>query len=362
MEKMLNYISETPAQLQKNFQNRETIVKTVLENYLKKDYKRIVIITCGSSRNASLIAKHYMESLLQQKVEVVPSYTFLKYEKCIEKDSFYIGMGQSGRSTNTNQAMQRVLDEDCNVVGVCGNPDAEMKNYCNVICDWNVGIEKIGFVTKGVHTGAFFLMLFALEAAKEKKLITFEEYSSYCNKFETMINDLELNMPIALLWAKQHESEFEKIQRIQIVGLGPSYGVASEAALKMEEVMGKASNSYEIEEYLHGPCYELSEDKAVFLVDGCGKDSDRVNAIFNNINRLTPHVYLVTNKPLENKNVAVVQHNLDEYHSAFINLLIFQCIAGLVYEKWENPNITRRKEFIEAIGTKTQKTGKEIGL
>ena len=157
METMFQYINETPLQCRENIQNSKELTKPVVEAFCKKDYKRIEIIASGSSYNASMTAKYFMEKILTLKVEVLSSYTACHCETIFEDDTFYLGIGQSGRSTNTNDAMKKVRENGQIVVGLTGNTESVMKDHCDVICNWGMGIEKIGFVTKGYSTAVLFI-------------------------------------------------------------------------------------------------------------------------------------------------------------------------------------------------------------
>jgi len=362
METIHQYIFETPEQLRKNFKNRYEIVEPVLNEFIKNDFKRIAYITCGSSLNACNTAKYFIEKVLKVKVDCIPSYTFELYESIFEKDTFYVGMGQSGRSTNTNNAMSKVKDAGYVVVGVSGNTESEMRNHCNVIVDWNVGIEKIGFVTKGFDTAVFFWMMFALETAKKLRRINENEYNHYCKEIEKMIDALEANIPVARTWVDAHDDEFFNIDYLQVTGVGYGYGVACEGSLKMEEVLGKRSSSYELEEFLHGPCYELRDGKAVYLIDSNGIDKQRIIQVFHNIHTLTNNVYLVTNQKIDDPNVIALNYDLEDYCTPIVNALVLQCMAANIHAKWQNPNLAKRMAFTESLGVKSQKTGKEVGL
>ena len=65
------------------------------------------------------------------------------------------------------------------------------------------------------------------------------------------------------------------------VGIGPGLGVAQEGALKLEETVGLPSNFYEMEEFLHGPVYEIKKPHSIFLVDVDRESHDRALQIFD---------------------------------------------------------------------------------
>lgn len=362
METMFQYINETPGQCRENIEHSKELTKTIVDAFLEKDYKRIEIIASGSSYNGALTAKFFVEKVLKMKVEVITSFTMNHYEEIFDDTTFYVGMGQSGRSMNTNHAMKKVQDHGHKIVGVTGNVESVMKNNCDAICNWGMGIEKIGFVTKGYSTSVLFYMLFAIEAGLAKHIITEKEYEEYKNRMNEMCDVMEKAIPIVDEWYARNAKELSELKRVFVLGYGPGYGLALEGALKIQETMGVASTGVEIEEFLHGPCYELNDEKTVIVIDTSGTAKERIHKLFKEVHVMTEQVYMVTNQKSEDGRVVSIEHDLDEYMSVFVNAIALQTIGAHGREKWLNPLLNKRIAFTEAMDTKSAKTGKEVGL
>ncbi len=362
METMFQYINETPKQCLENIENSKELTKDIVNAFLEKDYKRIQITASGSSFNGSQTAKYFIEKLLKMKVEICTSFTMENYETIFDQDTFYVGMGQSGRSMNTNHAMKRIQEHGHKVVGVTGNVESVMKDNCDVICNWGMGIEKIGFVTKGYSTSVLFYILFALEAALGSSRISAEEYDSIKSELREMVAVMEKAIPLANKWYADNEEELTDFKRVQVLGYGPNYGVALEGALKIEETMGKASTGWEMEEFLHGPYIETNHERTVFVIDSLGNPSDRAVKLYHELHSLTPHVFLITNKKIEDRHVLTIDHQLSEHFSTLVNVIAFQTVAANGNAKWVNPIQETRLAFIDRMSSKSPKTGKEVGL
>ncbi|MBP3398231.1 MAG: SIS domain-containing protein [Erysipelotrichaceae bacterium] len=362
METMFQYICETPDQCRDNIYHSKELTQKVVDLFCERDYKRIMILSSGSSYHAALTPKYFVEKILKVKVEVMTSFTALHYERVFDEDTFYIGMGQSGRSNNTNQAMQMLRDAGCKVVGVTGNVESVMKNHCDLIVNWGMGIEKIGFVTKGFSTGVLFYMLFALEAALKKQKMTEAEYASYKDELLKMCDVIERAIPVVNAWYERNADGLYDFNRAQVLGVGPGFGAALEGALKMQETMGKACTAFEAEEFLHGPCYEINGDKTLFILDTGGQNKERILKLYHEVHRLTENVYLITNTPVDDSKACIVEHDLSEDMAVLINIISMQIVAANGHAKWVNPMLEKRVAFTEAMDTKSAKTGKEIGL
>lgn len=363
METMFQYINETPGQCRENINNSKELTKEIVGAFLESNYKRIQIVASGSSYHGAVTAKYFVEKVLKMKVEVLTSFTVNNYETIFDADTFYIGMGQSGRSTNTNDAMKKVQSKGYKIVGVTGNVESVMKNNADTICNWGMGIEKIGFVTKGYSTSVLFYMLFAIDAGLVKGIITQEEYDDYKKQMLEMCDVMERAIPAVDAWYARNAADlYENLNRVQVLGYGPGFGAALEGALKIEETMGKASSGYEFEEFLHGPCYETNHERSVFVLDTNGTTKPRVLQLYKEIHTMTSNVYLITNQKFDDDKVCTIEHDLDEYMAVLVDIIAMQTIAAHGREKWVNPILDKRVAFCEVMNAKSPKTGKEVGL
>ena len=85
-------------------------------------------------------------------------------------------VSQSGCSTNSIEALKKLKELGHLAIGLTGNINSDFKDWSDLLIDYSVGKETVGYVTKGVATLAQFLMLFALEAALAKQKISIEDY------------------------------------------------------------------------------------------------------------------------------------------------------------------------------------------
>ena len=271
------------------------------------------------------------------------------------------GAGQSGRSTNTNDALQKARDHGLTAIGLTGNVESVMKDHCDLCLNWGMGIEKIGFVTKGVVTLGLYYMLFAIEAGKAKGLLSPAEAESYYEQLRQACGTMDQTVAKAKVWYAANEEELTDL-RVQILGYGPNHAVALEGALKIAETTGHAATAYEMEEFLHGPSIETNADRTVIIVDSLGEPSERAIRMYESVHELTSRVYLITNRVIEDPKVLTIDHHLDEHFSVLFNVIPFQIISAMGRDKWVNPLDEARKRMNEFMGSKAPKTGNEIGL
>lgn len=362
METMYGYICEESAQCRENIEHSKELVQKAVDLFKQKDYQRILIIASGSSYNGACGGKYYIEKVLKIKCDVITSFTFTHYEERYGAETFVFGAGQSGRSVNTNDALEKARKMGMTVVGLTGNVEAAMKEHTDEILNWGMGIEKIGYVTKGYTTLALYFMLFALEAAaitgklSEKEALKYKaELLNACDCIDSMIEK-------ATAWYHNNEEELTDLKRVQITGYGPAYSCALEGALKIAETTGHAATAYEMEEFLHGPSIETNPDHTVFILDSLGAPSERAYLMYQSVQFLTKRAFFITNRIIDDPRVLSVEHQLSEIAAPLIYAIPFQIISAFGKEKWVNPMTENREKMNAVMGSKLPKKGNETGL
>lgn len=358
---MIGYIEESGSLVRKNTKDSEALTKVAVDAFCQKEFDRIIIVASGSSYNGSYGSRLFMEKVLKIKVDVVTSFTFQNYETIFDKNTFVFGIGQSGRSVNTNDALQKAKDAGLVTVGLTGNVDAVMKDHCDHIANWGMGIEKIGFVTKGVATLTTFLDLFAIEAGKRLGKISDDEYTKYKNELYHVGEVMDDMVKLSKDWYHKNEDELTDLKRVQITGYGTSYASSLEGALKIAETTGHAATGYEMEEFLHGPAIETNDQRTVIVIDSGDTPSERAQKIFDGVHLLTPRAYMITSCKSDDPKV-LVHEEVPEYFSSLVNNIPFQVISAYGRDKWVNPLDGPRKQMNDMLGYKAPKTGKELGL
>ncbi len=292
---MNDCILEAPKACDDIIKNRNDLLNELVELFLVKSYKKIVLVASGSSFNIANCAKYAMEEFLDIKIECIHSVTYAKYDYKYHEDSFIMCLSQSGRSTNTIEAIERAKKTGNDVVALTMIPDSPISKYAENTFIY--GTHKYGkdvFVCRGVPSSTLFLMFFALESAYKSGKYDEKSYEQKMKEIEDIVKEMPRIQKKALDFYDLNKEDFYSMKRVMTVGIGPSLGVALEGALKIEETIGIPSNAYETEEFIHGPNYEIKKDHAIFLLDMDDAMHDRISAIYKGMQQLTDRVYLLT--------------------------------------------------------------------
>ena len=145
---MKDYILETPKAVLENIHRSKELTHPLVDAFTKKAYKRIIVVASGSSCNATHLARLFMMKYLDMEVKVVTPFTFTNYEYNVTDEDFVFCISQSGCSTNTIKALRKCKELGIQAIGLTGNVESDFKTEADLVVDYGVGIEYVGYVTK----------------------------------------------------------------------------------------------------------------------------------------------------------------------------------------------------------------------
>lgn len=351
---MLTYIEETPMQLAKNTANRKLLTKQLVDLYVKNHYSTIWIVACGSSSNGSNCAKPFMMKYLNCDVKIVPPSTFLYSEHNLKDDDMVFVVSQSGCSTNSIDALKKIKELGFTAIGLTGNVDSDFKDVADIVIDYGVGVETVGYVTKGVTTLAQFLMLFALEAAYALQIISENKYLSVIKELEEVPERHKKVQEETWEFYKKNQDYLTAMTVSYTCGFMQGYGVATEGALKIGETIQIPSFAYEAEEFIHGPNLQLTPNYTLFFIDDCDMGSERLAQIYQASRSVSKRVFAITNNPVVDDDHAVrLPFEMVEpallplYTLPFFQIIAHQATTDL--NKWEkHPMFAHFKDYTES--------------
>ena len=330
---MLDYITSCPEYIRKNVAQSAELTKPLVDEYVNGHYKNIWIVACGSSSNGSWCARQFIRRHLKCEVKVVNPFSFVSSENDFGPTDLVVVVSQSGYSTNILEAVKLIESKGRRCVGLTGDVNSDLAKVCDVVANYGVGRETVGYVTRGVTTLALFFMLFAVEAAERLGLKTAEEAAEVKQQ---LLKAADVNEKVQQTWPeffKAHYQQISGMTNAYVCGVGANMGTAYEGALKFGETISVPTGAYEVEEYIHGPNIQMTPRYTVFLIDG-GEGSDRIHHIYEGSRIVTPNAYLITNtvKYKDDENTFYVECDLPEEITPLCYLPVFQMTAYQITE------------------------------
>ena len=359
---MIDFVQETPAQVRYNVERSKELTQSLVDEYLKRDYKRILIVACGSSHNGSLCGLPFLKKVTGKEVKLIPPFTFTYFNEGFDDDDFIVVVSQSGRSTNAIEALELIKSKGHRTIGITSDVNSDFKDICDLTVDWGVGVETVGYVTKGVVTLAEYFMLFGIEAQLAKGEITAECAKAYKNEILKAMDAHEELQASAQKYIDSHVKELYNMQELYVISAGANLGTVVEAALKISETVKIHATAYECEEFLHGPLYPMTPRYSVIAYDTANpKANSRIEAIYEASKDICTQSVLVKCGVSDDPEVISTKVELMDEVMPLAYLAVAPLLADFASSRLTTNEHPLLKEFGEKLATKSRKYPKEFG-
>jgi glucosamine--fructose-6-phosphate aminotransferase (isomerizing) len=269
---MLKEIYEQPDAIRDTFRGRMLVNEGIIrmagvDDNIDKflNAKRIIIVACGTSWHAGLVAEYIFEELARIPVEVEYASEFRYRNPVIDKDDVVIAISQSGETADTMAAIKMAKGQGAFVFGVCNVVGSSISRETHAGAYTHAGPEIGVASTKAFTTQITVLTLIALQLAKKKGKIPTGDFHKYLVELE--------NIPNKVAQALESNEHIEKVAAIYkntknclYLGRGFNFPVALEGALKLKEISYIHAEGYPAAEMKHGPIALIDEEMPVVVI------------------------------------------------------------------------------------------------
>ena len=281
---MLKEIMEQPESLNQTMLGRIKNKKITLGGIQKYtndllNTKRIIIIGCGTSWHAGLVAEYFLEKYLRVPVEVEYASEFRYRFPIINKGDIIFVISQSGETADTLEATRIAKKKGGIVLGIVNAVGSSIARITDEGCYLHAGPEIGVASTKAFTSQLMVLLMIGIKTAYLKKNISLKKY-------EKMISELE-RIPSKIKEVLKLENEIKKISKkiykknhALFLGRGNNFPVALEGSLKLKEISYIHAEGYPAAEMKHGPIALIDSEMPVIAI--CTK-SDEYDKMISNI-------------------------------------------------------------------------------
>ena len=237
--------------------------------------KKIVIIACGTSWHAGLVAEYLFEDLCRIPVEVEYASEFRYRNPVIEKGDMIIAISQSGETADTLAAIELAKSKGTIILGVVNSVGSSISRITHEGAYLHTGPE-IGVASTKAFTGQLtVLIMIALRVAMRKQTISLSTYQDLLEALHQIPNKikrvLEKNDQI-----KEISASIKEVSNALYLGRGYNFPVALEGALKLKEISYIHAEGYPAAEMKHGPIALVDENMPVIIIATRDKSYDKI--------------------------------------------------------------------------------------
>ena len=269
---MLKEIYEQPNAIKDTFRGRirvaEGIVKLAgVEDNLQKfmNADRILIIACGTSWHAGLVAEYIFEEFARIPVEVEYASEFRYRNPVIRPNDVVIAISQSGETADTLAAIKLAKERGAFVFGVCNVVGSSISRETHSGAYTHAGPEIGVASTKAFTTQITLLTLMALRISRAKGAMPRADYFRYLQELEMIPEKVEQALQTNLE-VQTIASIYKDAPNCLYLGRGYNFPVALEGALKLKEISYIHAEGYPAAEMKHGPIALIDERMPVVVI------------------------------------------------------------------------------------------------
>jgi glucosamine--fructose-6-phosphate aminotransferase (isomerizing) len=282
---MIKEIHEQPSTIQDCLRGRidaqeGTITMAGVEQHMDRltNAKRIIMVACGTSWHAGLVAEYIFEELCRIPVEVEYASEFRYRNPIIQEDDVIIAISQSGETADTLVALEKAKEQGALIFGIVNAVGSSIARLSHAGAYTHAGPE-IGVASTKAFTGQLaVLTMVALKIAKAKGTISNEKYLHLLQELEAVPEKVSVIL--------QQTEQIRKIAAIfqnagdaLFLGRGYNFPVALEGALKLKEISYIHAEGYPAAEMKHGPIALVTDTLPVVFI--ATKDSYHEKIISN---------------------------------------------------------------------------------
>ncbi|UUX96490.1 glutamine--fructose-6-phosphate transaminase (isomerizing) [Aquabacterium sp. J223] len=217
------------------------------------DIDRVLVLACGTSAYAGLVARQWLESIagIPTSVEIASEYRYR--DSVPHPRTLVVTISQSGETADTLAALKHAQSLGMpHTLTVCNVPTSAMVRECRLAFLTRAGVEIGVASTKAFTTQLVGLFLLALTLAKGRGRLSAGDESRHLKDLRHLPVAVQAVLalePQVIAWSE----EFAAKDHALFLGRGLHYPVALEGALKLKEISYIHAEAYPAGELKHGP-------------------------------------------------------------------------------------------------------------
>jgi glutamine---fructose-6-phosphate transaminase (isomerizing) len=239
---------------------------------------RIIMVACGTSWHAGLVAEYIFEELCRINVEVEYASEFRYRNPVINKGDVIIAISQSGETADTLVAIENAKAKGALILGVVNVVGSSIARLSDAGAYTHAGPEIGVASTKACTAQLAVLTMIALKIGYEKGTLEHDRYMQLLQELDA-IPDKVAEVLRSKDNIKAIAEKYKDAKDALYLGRGYNFPVALEGALKLKEISYIHAEGYPAAEMKHGPIALVDEDLPVVFV--ATKDSYHEKVVSN---------------------------------------------------------------------------------
>jgi glutamine---fructose-6-phosphate transaminase (isomerizing) len=312
--------------------SKPTITMAGVQNNIVQlvNAQRIIIIACGTSWHAGLIAEYVFEELCRIPVEVEYASEFRYRNPVVNKGDIIIAVSQSGETADTIVAIEKAKEHGAFIFGVVNVVGSSIARISHAGAYTHAGPEIGVASTKAFTAQLVVLTMIALKIAFEKKTIDEVRHEHLLSELHNIPEKVKEVLLLDSNIKKLAEKYFNAKDALYL-GRGYNFPIALEGALKLKEISYIPSAGYPAGEMKHGPIALVDETLPVIFVATKGSHHEKIISNIQEIKARKGKVIAIVSQgddTIENlADDVIIIPEADELVAPMLNVIPLQLFA-----------------------------------
>ncbi len=336
---MQKEIFEQPQAISNTLESRVTKDKVLVSAFghkakdLFSKVKHVQIIACGTSYNAGLVAKYWIEDIakIPTHVEVASEYRYRN--PVILDDTLFVSISQSGETADTLEALRAVKKRNKNIQSlvICNSAESSLIRESKLSFLTYAGPEIGVASTKAFTTQLVSLALLCVALGKCHKQVSKQQEKAIVDGLNHLPGLVaktlnQENQIIAL--AKTFEDKYNAL----FLGRGSMHAIAMEGALKLKEISYIHAEAYPAGELKHGPIALIDKNTPVIAIAPNNELLDKLKSNLQEVKSRGSQMIVFEDEaskvvPMQGMSVIPVTNNLGRITAPIIFTIPLQLLS-----------------------------------
>ena len=290
---MLKEIFEQPQAIRDTLESRITKDTVLLSAFgqnaedIFKNTKHIQIIACGTSYNAGLVGKYWLEDIakISTHIEVASEYRYRN--PIILDNTLFITISQSGETADTLEALKalkkRSKGKNIHTLTICNSAESSLTRESELTFLTHAGPEIGVASTKAFTTQLVSLALLSVVMGRCHKQVSKQQEAKIVdglNRLPGLIKQTLKQEDQIKELAKTFKDKFNAL----FIGRGTMHAIAMEGALKLKEISYIHAEAFPAGELKHGPIALIDKDTPVIAIAPNDRLLDKLKSNLQEVN------------------------------------------------------------------------------
>jgi len=299
---MLKEIYEQPKSIRDTLRGRMLVDEGIIAMAGFQEYeakfmnaRRIIIIGCGTSWHAGLVAEYLFEQYARIPVEVEYASEFRYRDPIINEDDVVIAISQSGETADTLAAIELAKERGATIFGICNVVGSTIARTAHAGAYTHAGPEIGVASTKAFSSQVAVLTLMALHLGHKKGTITNSQFHELLTELDNIPNKIEkmLDSDDQVL---EITEKYSNMANFLYLGRGVNFPVALEGALKLKEISYIHAEGYPAAEMKHGPIALIDQSMPVVVIANQGSQYEKIVSNVQEIKARDGNIIAIVNE------------------------------------------------------------------